>query len=202
MSTITGGRTWLAGLLIAPSLIGFLLLDAGVGLMLGVATAAAVVVIAVRSTHDVAIEVADPGPGIPGGVFVLAAAPIETPPVAQRVARIAEATHCGSAMVVAPAPSSVIDRFSGDLEESRFESQRVLTLSLASLAAAGVRAEGRVGDSDPLQAAEDELRTYAASEVVVVARERAFVDKLAELERRLRLPVRRVTVPASPAEHT
>jgi hypothetical protein len=202
LNGITGGRSWLAGLLIAPSLMGFLFLDAGVGLMLGMATAATLVVIAVRTTHDVAIEVAEPGPGVPGGVFVLAAAPIESPPVAQRVARIAETSDCGSAMVVAPAHSSLVDRFAGDLEESRFESQRVLTLSLASLAAAGVRAEGRVGDSDPLQAAEDELRTYAASEVVIVARERAFVEKLAELERRLGLPVRRVTVSSAPSERT
>jgi hypothetical protein len=202
LNSVTGGRTWLTGLLIAPSLIGFLLLDAGVGLLLGMATAAALLIVAVRTTHDVAIEVAAPGPGVPGCVLVLAAAPIESPPVAQRVARITEATDCGSAMVVAPAHSGFVDRFAGDLEASRFESQRVLTLSLASLAAAGVHAEGRVGDGDPLQAAEDELRSYAASEVVVVARERAFEDKLAELERRLRLPVRRVTVAPSRSECT
>ena len=89
------------------------------------------------------------------------------------IAAIADPSRSGdrreASLVVAPARSGMLARWTDDLESARFESQRGLAVSLATLAAAGVEAEGRVGDGDPLRAAEDALRTYAATEVVVVA---------------------------------
>ena len=41
-------------------------------------------------------------------------------------------------------------------------------LSAASLAKAGVAATARVGDEDVVQAVEDELRTFPATEVILV----------------------------------
>ena len=42
-----------------------------------------------------------------------------------------------------------------------------LGASLAALATVGVSARGDVGDSDPLQAIEDELRTFGADEIII-----------------------------------
>jgi D-alanyl-D-alanine carboxypeptidase len=52
-----------------PSLVGFIVLDAGVGLLLGLATAASLVIIAARARPDGPFEVAAAGPGVPGGVL-------------------------------------------------------------------------------------------------------------------------------------
>jgi hypothetical protein len=194
--SITGGRTWLLGLLIVPSLAGFLILDAGVGMMLGVATAATLLVVAVRTTHDRPIEIAAPGPGVEGGVLVIATTPIEDPRTAGIVAAIGDPSRPesreGRMLLLSPARSSRLDRWADDLERARFESQRVLTVSLATLTAAGIRAEGRVGDGDLVLAVEDTLRSYAASEVVLVAREGEFQREAAKLESRLPIPLRRV----------
>jgi len=194
LRAIVGGRTWLLGLLVVPIFLGFILVGGQLGLALGTATAAALVIAAARAKPDEPIEIAEPGPGVPGGILVLALEPIDDPRTAGLVAAMADPSRpqAGGPLLIAPARTSLLDRWADDLDAARFESQRLLTVSLASLAAAGVEAEGRVGDGDPLRAAEDALRTYAASEVVVVAAESDERRKLAELERRLELPLRRV----------
>jgi len=191
---IVGGRTWLLGLLVVPIFLGFVFVGGQLGLALGTATAAALVVAAARAKPDEPIEVAERGPGIPGGLLVLTLAPIEDPRTASVVAAMADPSRpeAGAMLLIAPAQTSMLDRWADDLDEARFESQRALTVSLASLAAAGIEAEGRVGDGDPLRAAEDALRTYAATEVVVVAPEGEAKRQLSELERRLQRPLRRV----------
>lgn len=60
------------------------------------------------------------------------------------------------------------------------------------MAAAGIRAEGRVGDGDMVLATEDALRVCAATEVVVVFREGELEREISRLERRLPVPLRRV----------
>ncbi len=194
MRAIVGGRTWLLGLVVVPIFLGFILVGGQLGLALGTATAAALVVIAARAKPDEPIEVAEPGPGVPGGLLVLALAPIDDPRTAGVIAAMADPSRpeADGVLVVAPARTSLLDRWADDLDAARFESQRLLTVSLASLAAAGIEAEGRVGDGDPLRAAEDALRTYAAAEVVVVAPEGEAARQLSELERRLDRPLRRV----------
>lgn len=195
MSSITGGRSWLLALVILPCVAAFLLIGGQAGLALGCATAAALVVIAARSTHDVGIEVAELGPDVPGGLLILAISPLDHPRTAGIIAAIADPsrTRAGDGvLVLAPAKSGLLARWADDLEAARFESQRVLAMSLASLATAGVEAEGRVGDGNPLQATEDTLRTYAASEVAVVAGEGEAEREIAELERRLEIPIRRI----------
>ena len=189
-------RPWQAGFLVLPMAVVFIIGGGKLGMLLGVATAATILVVASRAIPDVRIEVAEAGPGVPSGVLVLALAPIGDPRIAGVVASMVETeSNHGDGpgvLVLAPAKTSRLDRWADDLGKARFESQRLLTVSLASLAAAGVEAEGRVGDGDPLRAAEDALRTYAATGVVVVAREGEERRKLEELERRLELPLRRV----------
>ena len=195
MNSITGGRTWLAGLLIVPALAGFLFLDAGVGMILGVATAATILVVAARSKVDEPVDVARPGPGVEGGLFILLVDPIDNALTAGAIAAIAgparKETRDG-VLVVAPARSGILARWTDDLEGARSAGQRDLDGSLASLATAGVEAEGRVGDGDPLRAAEDALRTFAATEVVVVASAGSHEREIGELERRLDQPLRRI----------
>jgi hypothetical protein len=191
-----GDRTWLLGLLIVPILAGFLLLDGGVGMMLGAATVGALLIVAARAKHDEPIEVAEPGEGVPEGLLLLALTPIEDPRTASIVAAMADPSREEAGgremLVVSPARSRRLDRWTDDLDRARFESQRSLAVSLASLAAAGVAATGRVGDGDPLQAAEDILRSFAATEVLVVAGDGESDRQIVELERRLDRPLRRV----------
>jgi len=193
-----GSRTpppFVLALVIVPAAVIFLLGGGQVGLAIGAATAAAIVVVAARAKVDGPIEVADPAPGVPGGLLVLAISPLDDPRTAGIVASIADPSRSTSGdgvLLLAPAKNSRLARWADDLESARFESQRVLTVALASLATAGVEAEGRVGDGDPLQAAEDALRTYAATEVVVVAAAGEAEKQIAELERRLERPLRRI----------
>jgi len=60
------------------------------------------------------------------------------------------------------------------------------------LAAAGVDARGRIGDTEPMQAAEDALRWFAADGVMLVCsppgRSRSTPALRSELDRRLRVP--------------
>lgn len=187
---------WLPALLVVPIFVGIAVAGAQLGSALGALVAAAIIVFAVRAGGDGAIEVAEPAEGTPGGVLVLATVAIEDPRTAGIVAAIGDPSRPEAGeeglLVLAPAHSSRVDRWADDIEDARFESQRVLTVSLATMAAAGIRAEGRVGDGDMVLATEDALRVYAATEVVVVAREGQFEKEIAKLERRLPVPLRRV----------
>lgn len=196
-----GSHSWLPALMVLPMFAGFVFFGTGIGGALGGVTLVTLIVVAVRSETAGTIEIAEPGDGVAGGVLVLAIAAIEDPRTAGIVASIADPSRPEAGrealLVIAPARGRLLDRWTDDLESARFESQRVLAVSLATLAAAGIEAEGRVGDADPLRAAEDVLRSYAATEVVVVAAEGQSVRQLKELERRLERPLRRVVPTAS-----
>ena len=196
MNAVTGGRSWLLGLVILPPAAAFVFVGAQLGMALGCATAALLVIVAARSHPDEPIEVAEPAPGVQGGLLVLAVDPIEDPRTAAIIAEISDPSRpeakAGGMLMIAPARSTTLARWADDIESPRFEAQRSLTVSLASLAAAGVEADGRVGDGDPLRAAEDALRSYAATEVILVAGADREPRKLTELERRLKVPLRRI----------
>lgn len=196
MSELVGGRTWIVGLLILPPLLGFILFDAGVGLLMGLATAGAVVAIAVRARPDVKIEVAKPGPGVSGGVLVVLLEAIEEPRAAGVLAAIGDPSREESGeeglLLLAPVKIGHLSLWVGDIQRSRFEAQRALAVSIATLAAAGIEARGLVGDGDVVQAVEDTLRTYAATEVAVLAADGGNEEAIATLERRLPVPLRRV----------
>ena len=70
-------------------------------------------------------------------------------------------------LVVAPALNSRGRHFMSDEDGARAAATRRLALLLRRLAAAGVRAEGRVGDADPLQAIADVLIAFDADELIV-----------------------------------
>jgi hypothetical protein len=64
-----------------------------------------------------------------------------------------------------------------------------LAVSLGSLAAAGLDAQGQVGDTDPVQAVEDALHTFPAQELVFVTGRDHYAE-VQEVRRRLDRPVR------------
>jgi nucleotide-binding universal stress UspA family protein len=73
----------------------------------------------------------------------------------------------GSVLVVSPALNSRLKHWVSDEDPARAEAQARLDASLARLRDAGLDARGEVGDSDPLQAIEDALRTFGADELII-----------------------------------
>jgi hypothetical protein len=70
-------------------------------------------------------------------------------------------------LVVCPALNSPLRHWASDEDAARAEAQRRLQRSLARLGEAGIEARGQVGDSEPLQAMEDALRTFGADEIII-----------------------------------
>jgi hypothetical protein len=102
-------------------------------------------------------------------------------------------------LVVCPALNSPLKHWVSDEDDARAAAQGRLDRSLASLHAAGVDADGEIGDGDPLQAIEDALRTFAPDELIISTHpegrshwlERGVVERARE---RFDLPVTHVVV--------
>jgi hypothetical protein len=99
-------------------------------------------------------------------------------------------------MVLAPLRIGFLDRWASDLEPAQEAAQKTLVISVASLARAGVVAEARVGDEDIVQAVEDQVGSYAATEVILVTapdtEDPDAAQAAAELAGRLRTGFRRL----------
>jgi hypothetical protein len=70
-------------------------------------------------------------------------------------------------LVVCPALNSPLRHWASDEDPARRQAQARLDRSLARLSELGISARGEVGDSEPLQAIEDALRTFGADEVII-----------------------------------
>lgn len=70
-------------------------------------------------------------------------------------------------LVVCPALNSKLKHWVSDEDQARVAAQQRLDASLAAMHAAGIDARGEIGDSDPLQAIEDAIRTFAPDELVI-----------------------------------
>ena len=66
-----------------------------------------------------------------------------------------------------PALNSPLRHWVSDEDDARAAAAGRLEVSLAAMRAAGMDARGEVGDSDPLQAIDDALRTFAPDEIVI-----------------------------------
>jgi hypothetical protein len=182
--------------LVAPIVAGFYFGGPPLGLAIGAVAAAALVLIAARARYDEEIEVATQ----PDGRYrLLLVAPqaVQEPDAVERIADVVDQARRHSSgepelRVLAPVRMSTLDRWASDIGEARAEAQRALALSLASLAAAGFDASGKVGDADAVQAIEDELRTYPAREVVLTSPGGLEPAQVDELRRRLDRPVRQL----------
>jgi GABA permease len=102
-------------------------------------------------------------------------------------------------LVVAPALNSPLRTLTNDEDDARVQAQRRVDASVASLRAVGIDAEGEVGDTDPVQAIEDALRTFQPDELVISTHpegrskwlERGVVERARE---RFALPLTHVVV--------
>ena len=95
--------------------------------------------------------------------------------------------------VVAPALNSRLRHWLSDDGGARRVAAERLAACLDGLERAGLRATGRVGDADPLQAVADTLPTFAADEIVIAAhpeRSRGLAERVAlDVRERFALPV-------------
>jgi hypothetical protein len=193
-------RSWMLPLIVAglalPIIAGFSFGGPPVGLALGAIAVAALLVVAARASYDEPIETI-PAPDLRYRVLVVADEAVDDPAIVAQIAEIADAgravldrEQAPEVLVVAPARTSLLDRWASDLTEAREAAARVLAVTLAALAAAGVDASGSVGDSDPVQAITDELASFPAREVLLVPGPGLGRAEAEEVGRRLDRPVR------------
>jgi hypothetical protein len=154
-----------------PVIAGFMLGGPGVGVAIG---ALAGVVLLLVAAHQ------RPGdPIVPPDahdsrrhVLIVATCPVEDPAAVREIvreARIGEPEDDAEVLVLAPAHIRFLDRWASDLESARQAAQRTLVATVAALAKAGIGAEARVGDEDVVQAVEDALQSFPATDVVLVS---------------------------------
>jgi len=188
--------------IVVPITAGFVLMGPGLGVLVAAVIVLGVVWLAARQTPR--------GPiGTPAAdgrrhVLLTIACAVEEPAAVQLLAEAAGLGGAGEAgdasvLVLSPARIGFLDRWMSDVESSRQEAQRNLVATVAALAKAGIAAEARVGDEDVVQAIEDQLQSFPATEVVLVGDGTGEDDAAAaaELESRLRAEFRRVEL--SPA---
>jgi len=182
--------------LVVPIVAAFALVGPQLGLAVGALAVAVVLVIAARTQFDEPIEVPDSGDRR-YRLLVVSSEPVEDPALVDRISSIADrgtevlgGDERAQVRILAPVKLKLLDRWASDLGEARDTAARVLALSLATMAAAGFDASGRVGDSDPVQAITDELHTYPAREVLLVAGPVLGAAEAKEVGRRLDRPVR------------
>jgi hypothetical protein len=153
-----------------PIVVGTLLGGPGVGVALAGMVGVGLVYWAVQLRPRGGIGEA-PDTLVRRRLLVVVSRPVEDATTTSAIA--AEAGIDGSrdlaeVMVLAPLRIGFLDRWASDLEPAREEAQKALVISVASLARAGVVAEARVGDEDIVQAVEDQVGSYPATEVVLV----------------------------------
>jgi hypothetical protein len=161
-------------------------IGAGLGLAVGALAVTALVVFAVRARPRERVEVAkDASSG--RRVLVLATDEV-TADAAERVEKLAAGAD--DVRLLIPLPSHRLERWLSAEDDARAEGERRLAHSAGALVAAGLPVSGSLGDHDPAQALEDELRDYPADEVLLLSE--GDDDPLAELKGRLELPLTRV----------
>ena len=102
-------------------------------------------------------------------------------------------------LVVTPALNSPLKHWVSDEDDARQAAQARLDASLGGMRAAGLQAEGEVGDGDPIQAIEDAMRSFQPDELIISTHpegrshwlERGVVEKARE---RFALPLTHVVV--------
>jgi hypothetical protein len=176
-----------------PIIAGFYVGGPGLGMAVGALAAATIIVIAVRKPPLQAIvplETADPR----AHILVVLSGPLDDSPAAATLAaHVLQAGAGGRAsaevLLVAPCRQRFLDRWTSDVGPGQHRAQRSLVHAAAALAAAGIEANGRVGDENVVQAVEDELRTFPATEVVLVSAGSDERAQAAERDLINRLPV-------------
>jgi hypothetical protein len=183
-----------------PIVVGILLAGPDAGLALAALLGVVLVWVAVRMRPRGGIG-ESPDPALRRRLLVVVSRPVEDPATTAAIATeagIDGKRDLAEVMILAPARIGFLDRWASDLEPARREAQKALVISVASLAKVGVVAEARVGDEDIVQAVEDQVGSFKASEVVLVTgRDKddpAAAHAATELAERLRTGFRRLVV--------
>ena len=128
---------------------------------------------------------------------------IATAPVEPGRLRDAVREHAGDeAEIRVGAPASDVSPLqwlASDEDEAREKAAKVASGAAESVEPEAARTETEVGDTDPVQAIEDALRTFPADEVLVVTRPEDDAswleqDSAQEARERFGVPVTRLTV--------
>jgi len=165
---------WALPLIVAalavPIVAGFALGGPGVGLAVGALAIVALVVVAVRAKPRSAIETASAADD-QRRILLVTTQDLDDPATVERIvagAGLADAEAPAHVVVLVPAETGFLDRWASDRRAARDQAQKRLVLGAASLGKADVDVRARVGDPDVVLAVEDELRTFAATEVILV----------------------------------
>jgi hypothetical protein len=179
--------------LVVPIVAGFLLAGPALGVAVGALAVLALLVVAARQRPLGPIGAAAAEDGR-RHLLIVATDAVEDPVDVTQIVRAAEIEGgAGKAevLVLVPARIRFLDRWASDVESARHGAQERLVVTVAALAKAGIAAEARVGDEDIVQATEDQLQSFPATEVVLVTGEAEGVDgAAAELQARLRADFR------------
>ena len=158
----------LLGVLFALMLAGWagawawILVTAGIFILLVVAT-----VKLARRRSRAALDMPTTSPtGDDYRVLVIADGSLTAGAIEESIAPHAAARPV-DAFVIAPALRSRLAHWTGD-DSERDEAERHLADTLSGFDASGIRANGKVGPDDPIQAADDGLRLFPADELVFV----------------------------------
>src|SRR6476620_313905 len=175
---------------VVPTVAAFMLGGPGVGVAIGAFAGLGLVVVAIRQRPEGPIVSADRRDA-KHHVLIVAAGGVEDPADVARITRVAgirgDDGDEDEVRVLVPARIGFLDRWASDVEDARHRAQQRLVMTVAALAKAGVAAEARVGDEDIVQAVEDQLQSYPATEVVLVSGEGDDAEEAAgELRSRLR----------------
>lgn len=166
-----------------PIVAGFMVGGPGVGVAVGAVAVLALLVAAAVQRPRGPIASA-PAPDLRRHVLLVVTGPVEGPAAVGEIVREArlgdgeagdgepggaEPDGAAEVLVLAPAHIRFLDRWASDLDSARRDAQQTLVATVAALAKAGVAAEARVGDEDVVQAVEDALQSFPATEVVLVS---------------------------------
>lgn len=181
---------------VVPIVAAFRIGGPGVGVAMGALTVVAILVVAARQ-QPLGPIVSAPADDDLRHILIVAATVVEDPADIGRVAAAAEFDRSRAApdvLVLVPARIGFLDRWTSDVESARHEAQERLVATVAALAKVGIAAEARVGDEDIVQATEDQLQSFPATEVVLVGGgdENGIDAAATELESRLQAGFRRV----------
>jgi hypothetical protein len=186
--------TWQPPAIVAAVSIGivgaFYIGGPGLGLAVGALAAAAVVVMAVVAAPRGPIVPA-PLPDLRHHILIISRDAIEDPLALAQIAELSGDLDpdpgAGELRLLVPVRERLLDRWCSD-RVAHSIAQRNCVISLAGLVGVGLEATATVGDGDVVQAVEDELRTYPATDVVLFTctEELAAAERGAtELRRRL-----------------
>ncbi len=181
--------------MILPASIGFAVGGPGLGISLAGFSLIGLVYVAAKVIPNDPIGRV-PHPELERRLLVVTTFPIEDAPTIQRVAdevQLGGGAEQGEVRLLTPAVNTFLDRWATDLRAAHKRAQRDLVISIASLTLAGVDASARTGDEDVVQAVDDQLRTYDATEVFLVTRKSEDSAKVAgTLRERLQPPFHHV----------